>query len=207
MPDLRVLVVARDPLARTGLAALLSVQRGLAVPATLAADETLAEAAGLIEADVAIWDLGERIDQGARLLGEVVDALPPVLALLPAGARPMSAWTAGARGVLLRDAGPTRLAAAALAVAEGMAVIDPAFAGRLLPRSGLGEGVAEPLTARELDVLTLLAEGLGNKAIADRLGVSDNTVKFHVNAILGKLGAQSRTEAVIIASRLGILLL
>ena len=119
MPDLRVLVVARDPLARTGLAALLSVQPGLAVPATLAADETLAEAASLIEADAAIWDLGERIDEGVRLLGEMVDALPPVLALLPADARPMAAWTAGARGVLLRDAGPARLAAGALAVPAG----------------------------------------------------------------------------------------
>jgi DNA-binding NarL/FixJ family response regulator len=63
---------------------------------------------------------------------------------------------------------------------------------------------AEPLTARELDVLALLAEGLPNKAIAARLGISDQTVKFHVAAICGKLGAANRTEAVRVAIRRGI---
>jgi DNA-binding NarL/FixJ family response regulator len=65
-------------------------------------------------------------------------------------------------------------------------------------------GEAEPLTARELDVLSLLAEGLPNKAIAARLGISDQTVKFHVAAICGKLGAANRTEAVRLAIRRGI---
>ena len=60
---------------------------------------------------------------------------------------------------------------------------------------------------QELEVLALVADGLPNKAIAGRLGISDHTVKFHVNAILGKLGAQSRTEAVIQATRLGLILL
>ena len=66
---------------------------------------------------------------------------------------------------------------------------------------------AEALTPREQEVLQLLAEGLPNKTIADRLYISEHTVKFHVNAILSKLGAQSRTEAVVRATRLGILLL
>ena len=66
---------------------------------------------------------------------------------------------------------------------------------------------SELLTARELQVLALLAEGLANKAIAARLGISDHTVKFHVNAILGKLGAESRTEAVTRAARAGLLIL
>jgi DNA-binding NarL/FixJ family response regulator len=63
----------------------------------------------------------------------------------------------------------------------------------------------EELTPRETEVLQLLADGLTNKAIAQRLGISDHTVKFHVNAVLGKLGAQSRTEAVVRATRLGLL--
>jgi DNA-binding NarL/FixJ family response regulator len=66
---------------------------------------------------------------------------------------------------------------------------------------------AEVLTPREQEVLQLLAEGLPNKTIADRLYISEHTVKFHVNAILSKLGAQSRTEAVVRATRLGLLLL
>jgi len=64
---------------------------------------------------------------------------------------------------------------------------------------------AAELTARELDVLRLLAEGLPNKAIAQRLAISEHTVKFHLNAILGKLGAQSRTEAVVQAIRRGLI--
>jgi len=82
----------------------------------------------------------------------------------------------------------------------------------LLLQGSTGEATAgqaapaetEPLTARELDVLALLAEGLPNKAIAARLGISDQTVKFHVAAICGKLGAANRTEAVRIAIRRGI---
>jgi DNA-binding NarL/FixJ family response regulator len=66
---------------------------------------------------------------------------------------------------------------------------------------------AEALTPREQEVLQLLAEGLPNKTIADSLHISEHTVKFHVNAILSKLGAQSRTEAVVRATRLGLLLL
>ncbi len=66
---------------------------------------------------------------------------------------------------------------------------------------------AEALTPREREVLQLLAEGLANRAIAQRLAISEHTVKFHVNAILGKLNAQSRTEAVVRAARLGLLIL
>ena len=67
--------------------------------------------------------------------------------------------------------------------------------------------ILEPLTPRELEVLHLLAEGLPNKTIARRLAISDHTVKFHVNALLGKLQAQSRTEAVVRASRAGLVVL
>ncbi len=67
--------------------------------------------------------------------------------------------------------------------------------------------LVEPLSSRELDVLRGLAEGLSNKQIARALGISEHTVKFHINAILGKLGAQSRTEAVVRATRAGLILL
>ena len=69
------------------------------------------------------------------------------------------------------------------------------------------EPLSDPLTAREQDVLHLLASGLTNKEIATRLGITDHTVKFHVNAILGKLGAETRTEAVVHAAKLGIVVL
>ena len=69
------------------------------------------------------------------------------------------------------------------------------------------DALIEPLTPREIEVLHLLAEGMTNRAIAQRLEISEHTVKFHVNAILGKLGAQSRTDAVVRATRLGVILL
>jgi DNA-binding CsgD family transcriptional regulator len=72
-------------------------------------------------------------------------------------------------------------------------------------RHGAVEVVEEPLTPREIQVLELLVEGLANKAIADRLGISDQTVKFHVAAILGKLGVANRTEAVRVAVRRGLI--
>jgi two-component system, NarL family, nitrate/nitrite response regulator NarL len=87
-------------------------------------------------------------------------------------------------------------------------VLDPALAGALVAaRTELPALPVEALTPREVDVLRLLGEGLPNKAIARRLGISEHTVKFHVNAILGKLGASSRTEAVVRATRLGLILL
>ena len=87
-------------------------------------------------------------------------------------------------------------------------MIDPAFPASVLPtRSELSSSPTEELTPREMEVLQLVAEGLPNKQIATRLGISDHTVKFHVDAILGKLGAHSRTEAVTRAARLGLLVL
>jgi DNA-binding NarL/FixJ family response regulator len=79
--------------------------------------------------------------------------------------------------------------------------------GAALPVAVADETLIEPLSARERDVLRLMAEGLSNKLIARDLGISEHTVKYHVNAILGKLGAQSRTEAVVRATRIGLILL
>ena len=89
-----------------------------------------------------------------------------------------------------------------------MVVLDSNLAAAVLPdKSEMPVPPVEELTPRELEVLGLLAEGLANKAIAYRLDISEHTVKFHVNSILSKLGAQSRTEAVIYATRLGLILL
>ena len=95
-----------------------------------------------------------------------------------------------------------------MAVTHGLLVLDPSLAEAVPPiRDAHPTGAATVLTPREQEVLQLLAEGLPNKSIADRLGITEHTVKFHVNAILGKMGAQSRTEAVTRATRLGLILL
>jgi two-component system nitrate/nitrite response regulator NarL len=87
-------------------------------------------------------------------------------------------------------------------------VLPPALAsGWLRAPAAPGPGGPDALTAREREVLALLAEGLGNKAIAARLDISEHTAKFHVNAILSKLGAGSRAEAIVLAARRGLILL
>jgi DNA-binding NarL/FixJ family response regulator len=137
-----------------------------------------------------------------------VDVELPVVALLADESLAAEAWLAGVRGLLTREADAEALVAALQAVVQGLAAIDPTLAAALLPtRERESEALVEPLTPREEEVLQLLADGLANRAIALQLGISEHTVKFHVNAILGKLGAQSRTEAVVRATRLGLIIL
>jgi len=212
LEDLRVLVIADDPLARAGLAVLLSEQSGCTVVGRSSGQGDLPAQAAAHRPDVVLWDLGweRRPDLEASLeqVGELAEDGLPVVALLPDEAQSPEVWASGMRGLLLRDAGAEKLQAALQAVGQGLVVLDPSLVLGLSPviEPGL-DSLVEELTPRETEVLQLLADGLTNKAIAQRLGISDHTVKFHVNAILGKLGAQSRTEAVVRATRLGLLLL
>jgi len=113
---------------------------------------------------------------------------------------------AGALGALLRSAEAERLVAALRTVATGLGVFDPTLVRSLLStRAAVRDSLQ--LTPREAEVLRLMAEGLSNKLIADRLKISEHTAKFHVNAILNKLDAETRTEAVVSAARRGLLML
>jgi DNA-binding NarL/FixJ family response regulator len=216
---LRVLVVADDPLARAGLAALLAEQSDLQVVGQIErtelgnGDETLAT----YQPDVLLWDLGWELVDALELLSELTptppsdtDALayePPIVALLADPEDAVAAWRAGARGLLPRDADAAQIAAALTGASLDLLVVDPAFAGALSAHGSDEQPLVEPLTPRELEVLQLLAEGLPNKTIARNLEISEHTVKFHVNAILSKLNAGSRTEAVVRATRAGLILL
>jgi two-component system, NarL family, nitrate/nitrite response regulator NarL len=207
---LAVLIVAEDTLARAGLAALLADEPAVSAVGRVAAGDDLSAAVALYRPAVLLWDLGWNAQSSLDRLTSLADVLPPVAVLLADAPDAPDAWRAGARGLLRRDA-PTRvITAALLALAEGVAVIEPDFAPALAgfsARDPEQPALVEPLTARELEVLRLLAEGLPNKTIAQRLRISEHTVKFHVNAILGKLGVSSRTEAVVRATRLGLLFL
>ena len=130
----------------------------------------------------------------------------PTLALVRDDDAALAVLRAGAMGVLLRNVDGARLVAGLRAVASGLSVFDPALLrGVLGARAAPSEAYA--LTPREAEVLSLLAEGLSNKSIAERLKISEHTAKFHVNAILNKLGAETRTEAVVLAARSGLLML
>ncbi len=221
MPDLRVLIVADDPLARAGLAALLAARPDLVVVGQSSAGSTAAlrDAAGIYRPDVLLWDLGWSRELALQQLAGFRAGAVPVAVLLPDGGALLQArvaWTGGARALLLRDSSPSQLASALASLVQGLIVLDPALAAALGPAvpasnhadwSPQESPLLEELTPRELEVLRLLAQGAANKAIAHALGISEHTVKFHVNAILSKLDVQSRTEAVVKATRLGLVLL
>ena len=204
----RVLIVAGDPLARAGLVALMTDQPEVIIVGQVAGSSDLSVELEAYSPDVLLWDLGLDTEADLEYLSELSNDRLPIVALLPDEAHAAEGWTAGARGLLFREADARSLVAAIVAVASGVVVLDPQLAAAVMAAGGRTPSPQSGgLTPRELDVLHLLAEGLPNKSIASRVIISEHTVKFHVNAILNKLGAQSRTEAVIQASRLGLLVL
>jgi len=209
--DVRALVVAEDPLVRDGLSARLGV---LAVGETTPADD-IGDTVARTDGNVVLWDLGATGSIDADLVAKLESIAVPVVALAPTHA-PWpdalgSALAAGLAGLLARDTPGAALQSALATARFGLVVLDPVFAPE--PGATAGEpGAAtaldgEPLTAREQEVVQLMAEGLSNKQIADRLGISTHTAKFHVNAVLGKLGASTRTEAVVRALQRGVVML
>ncbi|HRW07717.1 MAG TPA: response regulator transcription factor [Caldilineaceae bacterium] len=204
---IRLLICAPDLLTRVGLAALLQEYVDLTVVGQVAPHADLAKEVDLYHAEVIVWDLGWATAEALDLLGAVVDDCPPILVLAASADDGLPVWTAGARGVLLRNSAPSALVAAVRALIHGLTVID----STLFPTppattpAVLAEAPVESLTPREEQVLQALAQGLSNKLIARRLAISEHTVKFHINAILGKLGAQSRTDAVVRATRAGLI--
>ena len=217
MADLRILVIADDALARAGLAALLAEQPGCAVVGRASGLDDLPALVEVYRPNVLLWDMSWQPDSAIERLAVLVESTPPVAVLLPDEGRVAEVWATGVRAILRRDADPGQVAAALRALMQGLGVVDGAFAAALARPVGLPtlkpwddrqtDPLIEELTPRELAVLRLVAEGLPNKTIAVKLGISEHTVKFHVNAILGKLGVASRTEAVVRATRLGLIFL
>lgn len=207
-PATRVLIVAEDLLARAGLAGVLHDRPDVTVVGQSAPLGDLEAMIAASRPDVLLWDLGWATEPVVDELVGRAGELPPIVALLPVSARaPGPRWTR-LHGWLSRDAAPETLGAALQAAAHGLRVMDPTLEpirAALEPTDPLPP--TDPLTERELEVLRLVAEGLANKAIGARLSVSEHTVKFHLNALLRKLGAQSRTDAVVRATRLGLILL
>jgi two-component system nitrate/nitrite response regulator NarL len=212
----RVLIVADDPLARAGLTALLENNPACLVVGSLPLSDLSIGILDVYQPNIALWDAGweqgykeangaiTEMDGIQELVGEGI----PLVALVADQAQGFDVWRTGARGLLFRDVNEAELAAALQAVIEGFIVINPDLGSRLFPSTGeMDLFPIEPLTSREVEVIQLVAEGLPNKTIAHRLDVSEHTVKFHLNTILRKLGAQSRTEAVVRAYRLGIILI
>lgn len=198
-----VLLVAADPLVLDALAARLEDR-----PEVTVIGRTAPEDASFFtgRAQVILWDLGPGPELDLDALLEVTRSEIPVIVLVEGAEGAAAAWRAGARGIVRRTASAVELVMSLLAAAVGLIVLDPDLAWTPW-QSGVLEpaGMPEALTPRELEVLRLVADGLSNKEIARQLDISVHTVKFHLNTILSKLGARSRTEAVVIAARLGLI--
>ena len=199
--------MARDQLARAGLTALLDQQPECVVVGQVAIYEEVKASLEVYQPDVQLWELGWDPISALEYLADFPEDAPPVLALVSDDSHAADAWAAGARGVILRDTDAERVTAALKAIGAGFGLLDLSLATPVMPLRSVPDGNSPVLTPRELDTLRLLADGLPNKTIAVRLGISQHTVKFHVNSILGKLSAQSRTEAVTNAARLGLIFL
>lgn len=201
MDAVSVLVVAEDARSRGDLVALLGGEAGALVTGGLSPSDLV----NSVPADVYAWEFAGEAEQATRLFRAHSGSRTPAVAIVTRAGLVQPAIAAGARGVVSKDslvdgAGAARLVAALRACAMGFVVREP-------PEAQLSSGLhsTPALTARESQVVALLAEGHPNKIIADKLHISEHTAKFHVNALIHKLHAQSRTDVVARAIRSGLL--
>jgi DNA-binding NarL/FixJ family response regulator len=197
--DLRVVVLAGEPSLVDRLSAEIDTLPGCRVVAGGTPDDDVLHG---LPADVAVWDLGADLSAARDQISRIGERDLAILALGPISLS-AEVLAAGAAGCLRRETAGARLRAALEAVALGVQVTEPAAPAE----ADLRGPEPEELTPRETEVLQLLVEGLPNKEIARRLGISEHTVKFHVTTVLGKMGARTRTEAVTRAIRQGVIAL
>ena len=211
---IRVLIADDHGVVRQGLRTFLELQADIEVAGEAADGEEAIEQAAALEPDVVLMDLVmprlagveaiERLRAGGSTARVIV--LPSFLdedKVLPA-------VRAGAAGYLLKDVEPAQLVDAIRTVDRGEALLHPAVAARVLQEIVAPDGAPDreqrhaSLTAREREVLALLARGMANKAIAFELGCAEKTIKTHVGNILAKLGLSDRTQAALYAVREGL---
>jgi|SRR5580704_286458 NarL family two-component system response regulator YdfI len=213
---IRVLLAAASTVRRAGLEALIKKAPQLQLSASLQGSLAVAQYASQLQPDVLLLDLD---NEGRSLNSPTSPALPRIPTSFPAVAlidEPLADWTAyalrsGVKAILPRDSGMEEILAAIHAAHAGLVLLDPDVIQDLVSRvpapAAPREVGFDELTSREIEVLRMLADGSGNREIASRLGISDHTVKFHISSILDKLGAATRTEAVTLGIRMGIILL
>ncbi len=221
----RVLVAAASAVTRAGLEAILAREPSLVIVGGATTGTSLAEEIAEHEPDVVLVEFAGSDEDALAMLhvvsGDLDDGVrpsPSLVVLADEGDAPpiVAAFGAGVRALLPRDARPHEIVAAVGAAAAGLvAVTTELFATMRIgtavaapSRSGRTDSTSEiPLTPRELEVLRMIADGLGNKQIAARLAISEHTVKFHVGSVFAKTRASTRAEAVMIGARRGLIVL
>jgi NarL family two-component system response regulator YdfI len=212
---IRVLIVASSSISQSGLENLLRASTSLQVVRVLSDFGQLSESVEELQPDVVVAEI---TGQDRTLPDEILklsEEAPVAIVLLVDDAnaeRDLDALRNGVRAVLPRNMSPGGIVAAVEAVGAGLAVLLPEGLDTLLRESSASHRAVSPplveaLTPREIEVLTMMVEGWGNKEISTRLGISEHTVKFHVASIMGKLNASSRTEAVTSGIRHGLIML
>lgn len=213
----RVLVVDDEELVRTGLRLILEAEPDLTVVGTASDGASAVTAVHRFRPDVVVMDIRMPGIDGLAATRSILGGPDPasckvvVLTTFDVDEHVYEALRAGASGFLLKDVPADQLVHAIRVAAAGEALLAPSVTRRLIAaftrhapaRAGASTQLAG-LTAREVEVLTLLAEGLSNAEIADRLVVGEATVKTHVARVLTKLGVRDRVQAVIVAFRVGL---
>lgn len=208
MSMIRILLADDHTLLRQGLRRILSEDSALSMVGE-AADglEAVARARSLVP-DVVLMDVQMPGLNGIEATRQIRDACPEtriiMLTVSDKNADLFGALKAGARGYLLKNAEAQQVLEAIHRVAAGEAILPPTLAARVLDEFAAPIGKTAILSEREVAVLRLVAQGLGNKEIATRLALSENTIKMHIRHILEKLHLRSRTEAAAYAVRTGL---
>lgn len=205
---LRVLVADDHPVVRAGIAGLLAAEPGIEVVGEATDGEQAVALAAVLRPDVVVMDLRMPGMDGDEATARIRSSSPAVRVLVlttyESDDSILRAVEAGASGYLLKAAPPEEIVAGVRAVARGDTALAPALAASLV--RGMAErGSAPSLSPREREVLALVADGLSNPEIAERLFLGEATVKSHLGHVFDKLGVRDRTRAVTRAMELGLL--
>lgn len=209
---IRVLIAAESEMARRGLESILADAPSIEVVASLNTLADLGRSAQAAAPDVVVAAVESGVEEWLQEFTPGMggsDAQPAfvILAPDPQAGFSLDLQQAGIAALLPLDATTGQVLASINAAAEGLIVLHPAMTGPEAEKPRSLDGAAPQLTAREREILAMLAEGLGNKEIAWRLEISEHTVKFHVSSIFTKLDVSSRAEAVSLGFRLGLILI
>ncbi|MBH8574518.1 response regulator transcription factor [Nostocaceae cyanobacterium CENA369] len=208
---IRVIVVASSPVVRAGLSAVVSGNPRLTVVGSASNLDVLAREVEQLQPDVVLVDLSGNPQAIWEKLLLVQEEQYPLRILVIVEELDNidleEALNSGVRGILPSSSTESEIAAAVEAIAFGLVVLHPDAVELLPVREKVAVNPVQTLTPREIEVLGMLGSGLSNKAIAKRLYISEHTVKFHLSSIFQKLGVSTRTEAVTVGVRLGLIML
>lgn len=212
MTPIRVLIADDHPVFRFGLRMVLLAEDDLELAGEAENGRDAVELAQELRPDVALLDLNMPELDGIAATSQIVRVSPRtgilILTMLEDETSVLAAMRAGARGYIVKGSGSTEIARAIRGVAAGEAILGSSVAGAVLsalqPPASPSDHPFPELTRREYEVLQLLAQGQSNGAIADRLFLSEKTIRNHLSIVFDKLGVTSRAEAIVLAHRHGI---